>query len=113
MTGTHSLALINREGVRARDGKNIQGTSAVYSWITSVHGLNIGVYFDFIIDFRAGFCQYLMFFNVWLCCWEEQALHKGSSPIPGPLFPVGTGELWTKLSFKLSVLLSLSQCQIS
>lgn len=58
---SHSLALINREGVRVRDGKDIQGTSAVYSWITSVHGLNIGVYFDFIIDFHAGFCQYLMF----------------------------------------------------
>lgn len=61
MTGTHSLALISREGMRARDGKNIQGTSAVYSWITLVHGLNIGAYFDFIIDLHAGFCQYLMF----------------------------------------------------
>lgn len=61
MTGAHSLALINREGMRARDGKDIQGTSAVYSRITLVHGLNIGVYFDFVIDLRAGFCQYLMF----------------------------------------------------
>lgn len=42
-------------------GKNIQGTSALCSRITLVHGLNIGVYFDFIIDFHAGFCQYLMF----------------------------------------------------
>lgn len=58
MTGTYSLALINREGMRAKDGKNIHGTSAVYSWITSVCGPNTGFYFDFIIDFRAGFCQY-------------------------------------------------------
>lgn len=61
MTGTHSLALINREDMRVRDGKNIQSTSAVCSWITSVHGPNTGVYFDFMLDFHAGFCQYLMF----------------------------------------------------
>lgn len=61
MTGAHSLTLINREGMRARDGKNIQGTSAVYSWIALLHGLNIGVYFDFVIDLLSGFCQYLMF----------------------------------------------------